>query len=133
MPELDDDLLRHALKVAREHGFAEMEIAVNGASFSATLEPRPRKKKIGASANGESEAAPRDLEIRATLVGFYREAKSPLEVGRQVAAGDVVAVISALGIANDVEATVDGEVVEVLVEPGQPVEFGQVLAKVRPQ
>ena len=68
-------------------------------------------------------------EIKATLVGYYREAKEPIAVGRTIRKGDPVGTIEALGIVTDVTSKVEGEIVEVLVEPGQAVEYGQVLAR----
>jgi biotin carboxyl carrier protein len=133
MPELDLDLVRHALQTAADHGFAEVEIGVDGASFKARLEAGRKPKHASPAghtetkSNGEAEFK----LIKSPLVGFYRTGSKPLEPGKPVKAGDVVAVVNALGIANDVESTVAGEVVEVLVKDGEPVEFGQVLAKVK--
>jgi biotin carboxyl carrier protein len=80
-----------------------------------------------------TEETPEFGQIRSTLVGYYRPTKTPLAVGERVQHGQVVAIVSALGIANEVESTLSGEVVEVLVEPDQPVEYGQALALVRPE
>jgi acetyl-CoA carboxylase biotin carboxyl carrier protein len=130
MATLDPELVRHALSVARQHGFAEVELGVGNDSFSAKLDPV--QSKAGSKKKADQTPAEPELEtIAATLVGYYRQAKRPLNVGSIVAKGDVVAIIAALGIANDVESKVSGEVVEVLVEPNQPVEYGQVLAKVK--
>ena len=52
-------------------------------------------------------------------------------MGRTVKKGEVVAIVAALGIANEIESKVSGDVVEVLVDTNQAVEFGQLLAKVR--
>ena len=132
MSNLDLELVRHALSVARKHGFAEVELGVGEESFSAKLDPAPPKSKTKKSAAIEAASTESELQnVVATLVGYYREAKQPLQVGATINKGDVVAVISALGIANDVESKVSGEVVEVLVEPNQPVEYGQVLARVK--
>ena len=130
MTALDPELLRHALSVARQHGFAEVEFGIGDESFSARLESSPRKgpaKGIATDAAKEPELQ----TIAASLVGYYRPTKTPLQVGNLIKQGDIVAIISALGIANDVESKVTGEVVEVLVEPNQPVEYGQALAKVK--
>jgi acetyl-CoA carboxylase biotin carboxyl carrier protein len=133
MASLDPDLLRHALNTAREHGFAEVELAVDGGTFRARLQPGARRAappKVAddnAAANGELQP----LLIKSPIVGFYRLGPISLEPGKSIKSGDVVAVVNALGIANDVESTVAGEIVEVLVEDGQAVEFGQVLAKVK--
>ncbi|HEY0866194.1 MAG TPA: biotin/lipoyl-containing protein [Fimbriimonas sp.] len=128
MPDLDLRLVRHSLRVARKHGFTEVELAVGDDFFTAKLKPivAPPPAAADTPAGG-----PEILTINATLVGFYRESKTPLAVGQTVQAGDVVAVIAALGIANDVESKVSGEVIEVLIAPDQPVEYGQPLARVR--
>ncbi len=131
MSNLDLELVRHALSVARQRGFAEVELAIGEQNFSAHLDPLPRKAGQAKASGPEAPKEPELLNITATLVGYYREAKRPLRVGDIVQKGDVVAVVAALGIANDVESKVSGEVVEVLVEPNQPVEYGQTLAKVK--
>jgi acetyl-CoA carboxylase biotin carboxyl carrier protein len=127
---MDVDLVRHALTVARSRGFAEVELSSEDGAFSARLSPAPPSAKTQAMAAEVSEE-PQMGEIRAQLVGYYRETKEPLAVGKAVKKGEVVAIIAALGIANDVESKVTGEVVEVLVAPNEPVQFGQPLAKVR--
>lgn len=135
MASFDLDLVRHALKVAQEHGFAEIELGVGESSFRARFEPGTKKSpKHAAVPDGSkvSSIVETDFKvIKSPLVGFYRLGPSPLTPGASVKRGDVVAVINALGIANEVESLVSGEVEEVYVEDGQGVEFGQVLAKVK--
>jgi acetyl-CoA carboxylase biotin carboxyl carrier protein len=132
MPEMETDLVRHALQVARNRGFAEVEIEYGDGRFAAHLDPVARRKK-GSSAAPSEPAQPELRPIRSTLVGYFREGKTPLQVGASVAKGDTVGSISALGIANDVESKESGEVVEVLVQDGEPVEFGQPIAMMRVQ
>lgn len=127
---MDLDLVRHALAAARRHGYAEVELGEGEAAFTARLARVPKPKAAAAAeATPAVDDAPK--EIKATLVGYYREAKSPLAVGRTIRRGDPVATIEALGIVTDVTSKVEGEVIEVLVEPGQAVEYGQALARVR--
>lgn len=132
MASLDLEVLRHALTIARERGYAEVEVADGDAEFKAKLEPAPKRPKAAAVAASSDPEEPKLLTVNATQVGYYRPSENPLEVGRKVAKGDIVAVISALGLANDVEANVEGEVVQVLVQDGDPVQFGQALAQVKP-
>lgn len=80
----------------------------------------------------ESAVNDEGFVLTAPVVGYLREVATPLAVGRKVDAGETVAEIVALGLANDVVSPASGEVVELLVEPGSPVEYGQVLAKVKP-
>jgi acetyl-CoA carboxylase biotin carboxyl carrier protein len=133
MASIDAEVVKHALKVAREHGYAELELANGEAWFRATLEPGPKKQRPApvASADGESEAE-NVLSIKANHVGYFREGEGKLSIGEAVLKGDVVASIAALGLANDVETTVSGTIVEVLVKDGDAVQFGQVIAHVKP-
>ena len=70
--------------------------------------------------------------IVSPMVGtFYRsmsaDSKPFVEVGQMVATGQVVCIIEAMKLMNEIEAEVSGRIVEICVEDGQPVEFGQVL------
>ncbi|MCB8932102.1 MAG: hypothetical protein M9921_03235 [Fimbriimonadaceae bacterium] len=132
MANQDLELIRHALEVARANGIAELELEVGDLAFSATLSPRPAPTRVLASAEHREPSDGDELKsIVSPLVGYLNSAKEALTVGQTVSKGSVVAVVSALGLANDVECPFDGEVVEVLVEPDSPVEYGQTIAKVR--
>ena len=67
---------------------------------------------------------------------FYRAAapgEAPfVEVGTHIKVGQTVCILEAMKLMNELESEVGGEVVEILVENGTPVEFGQVLMRVRP-
>ena len=70
--------------------------------------------------------------ITSPMVGTFYMAPSPdsapfVSVGDSVKAGDVVCIIEAMKMMNEIKSEVAGRVVEVCVEDGQPVEFGQVL------
>ena len=70
--------------------------------------------------------------VTAPMVGTFYIAPSPgakpfVEVGKRVQTGDTLCIIEAMKILNQIEADVDGVVADVLVENGQPVEFGQPL------
>jgi acetyl-CoA carboxylase biotin carboxyl carrier protein len=127
MAELDLELVRHALQTARQNGFAEVDLRVGAGEFSARLEPRaPTKKR---SASPEPPSGEREIEVKAHLVGFLRSIAS---VGQRLEAGAAVAVVEALGLQNEVEAKTSAEVVEVCVKEGEPVQYGQVLVRMRP-
>ena len=79
-----------------------------------------------------------DLQaITALCVGIFYRSPAPgeppfVEVGSRVTAGQTVCILEAMKTMNELEAEVGGEVVEILVENGTPVEFGQVLMRIRP-
>lgn len=126
---MDLDLVRHALAAARRHGYAEVELGAEGASFTARLARAPKAKPAAAPTAVAVDDAPK--EIKSNLVGYWRDAKKPLAVGGTVRKGDVVGMVEALGIVTDVASKVEGEVIEVLVEAGLAVEYGQPLARVK--
>ena len=77
------------------------------------------------------------LEVTAPMVGTFYRASAPgepafVELGSRISAGQPICILEAMKLMNELEAEVSGEVVEILVENGTPVEFGQVLMRVRP-
>ena len=75
-------------------------------------------------------------EILSPMVGTFYRAPAPGEdpfvsVGDRIASGQTVCIIEAMKLMNELEAELTGEVVELLVEDGQPVEFDQPLIRVR--
>ncbi|WP_037990992.1 acetyl-CoA carboxylase biotin carboxyl carrier protein [Synechococcus sp. CC9616] len=77
------------------------------------------------------------LDITAPMVGTFYRAPAPgedafVEVGNRINVGQTVCILEAMKLMNELEAEVSGEVVEILVDNGTPVEFGQVLMRVRP-
>jgi len=77
------------------------------------------------------------VDIKSPMVGTFYSAPEPgadpyVKAGSRVAAGQVVCIIEAMKIMNEIEAEVAGLVREVCVENAQPVEFGQPLFRVDP-
>jgi len=77
------------------------------------------------------------LEIKSPMVGTFYKAPEPgaeayVKVGNRVATGQVVCIIEAMKIMNEIESEVHGVIREVCVDNAQPVEFGQVLFRVDP-
>jgi acetyl-CoA carboxylase biotin carboxyl carrier protein len=84
-----------------------------------------------------SKAQPQWLEVTSPMVGTFYRSPAPDEppfvnTGERINKGDTVCIIEAMKLMNDIEAEVAGEVVEILVENGEPVEYGQVLMRVKP-
>ena len=77
------------------------------------------------------------VEITAPMVATFYRSPSPgdpafVELGARISVGQTVCILEAMKLMNELEAEVSGEVVEILVENGTPVEFGQVLMRVKP-
>ena len=79
-----------------------------------------------------------DLQpLTAPMVGTFYRSPAPgepafVELGSRIQAGQPVCIVEAMKLMNELEADISGEVVEILVESGTPVEFGQVLMRIRP-
>ncbi len=131
------------LKIRRDH---------NGGPFLAsggpTSAPHPAGVEpvhaAGAAASGLTGAAPATGEkeepgvtyVKAPMVGTFYRSPSPesppyVEVNAKVTETSVVCIIEAMKIMNEIQAEVKGSVLEVLVENGQPVEYGQRLIKIK--
>ena len=77
------------------------------------------------------------LAITAPMVGTFYRSPAPgeppfVEIGSRISAGQPVCILEAMKLMNELESEVSGDVVEILVENGTPVEFGQVLMRIKP-
>ncbi|HWF06343.1 MAG TPA: acetyl-CoA carboxylase biotin carboxyl carrier protein [Candidatus Angelobacter sp.] len=84
-------------------------------------------------------AVEEDLHIvKSPIVGTYYESPAPgslpfIKSGDQVANGQVLCIIEAMKLMNEIESDASGEIVKILVNNGQPVEYGQPLFSIRPR
>lgn len=77
-----------------------------------------------------------DVEITSPMVGTFYRASSPendpyVEIGSNVTEDSVVCIVEAMKLFNEIEAETKGEIVEILVEDGELVEYGQPLFRVK--
>lgn len=84
------------------------------------------------AAPAKAEEVKKGTPITSPMVGTFYKSPSPeasafVEVGQTISKGDVVCIIEAMKLMNEIESEVSGKIVEICVSDGQPVEFGQVL------
>ena len=75
-------------------------------------------------------------EITAPMVGTFYRAAAPgeepfVEIGNKIKVGQTICILEAMKLMNEIESEFNAEIVEILVENGTPVEFGQVLMRVK--
>ena len=109
--------------------------------YVATMAPIPASPVAVPSASDSAAAAASSEEagvtyIKAPMVGTFYLSPSPeaqpfADVGTQVTETSVVCILEAMKIMNEIQAEVKGTIVEVLVEDGDPIEYGQKLFKVK--
>ncbi|MBI1768063.1 MAG: acetyl-CoA carboxylase biotin carboxyl carrier protein [Bacteroidetes bacterium] len=105
---------------------APMAAPVAAAPVAALAAPKPEKPAVG-----------KTVEIKSPMIGtFYRSSNpdSPpfVSVGDKVSKGQVVCIIEAMKLFNEIESEVSGTVVKAMVENSSPVEYDQVLFVVEP-
>ena len=133
-------VLDRVLGLMREHGLAELELESEDLRIRARKEGAPAPPVETAAAAADPAPAGREpiaTVVEAPVVGTFYRAGAPdaapfVEVGDRVEPGDVLCVIEAMKLMNDIKAEFAGEVVEVLAENGQAVEYGQPLLAILP-
>lgn len=116
-------------------------IAVHPASVPAVQMPAPGAPVLPAVASPASEPARAEESlhiVRSPIVGTYYESPSPgsppfVKPGDAVEAGQVLCIVEAMKLMNEIEADVGGEIVKCMVKNGQPIEYGQELFAIRPK
>lgn len=107
--------------------------AVGATALAAATEPLA----FAVAASGPVMVDKSWVEVTSPMVGTFYRSPTPdeppfIEVGDTIRRGQTVCIIEAMKLMNELEAEVTGEVVEILVENGEPVEFGQPLMRVKP-
>jgi acetyl-CoA carboxylase biotin carboxyl carrier protein len=98
--------------------------------------PTPPPEALEAGAPRTAKEPDKLTEITAPMVGTFYLAASPesppyVSVGQEITEETVVCIIEAMKVMNEIKAEVRGVVAEIVAENGKPVQFGQVLFKVR--
>lgn len=141
------------IELMNDNGLAELEIEEEGSKIRLVKEGTTREVVAVSTqiptivSETASVAAPGGVgagvveeagivEIKAPMVGTFYRAPSPdsdpfVDEGMEVGEETVVCIIEAMKVMNEIRAEVAGTIAEILVESGQPVEYGQPLFKVR--
>lgn len=104
------------------------------ASIVAPAAAEPERPAAAAAA---APAASNQIKVTSPIVGTFYRANSPekppyVEIGDIVKKGQILCIIEAMKLMNEIESEAAGKVVQVLVENGQPVEYGQALFVIEP-
>ena len=145
--------LKTLIDLVQQSGIAELEITEGeekvrisrfGAPGAAMMMPQgaplplaamPATETAEPAAEADVPAEPAGHMLKSPMVGtFYRAstpgAKAFVEVGQAVKTGETICIIEAMKLLNEIEADRDGVIKAVLVENGQPVEYGQPLFEI---
>ncbi len=148
--------IKELLALMNEHNLAEVEYEKDGVKLklrksggTASLDtggenqvkviPVPHATDVGSVAAAQAVLAAEAANIqtvRSPMVGSYYSAPAPdqpayVTVGQRVKKGDVLCILEAMKLMNEIKCEIDGTITEILVNNGQPVEFDQALFKIK--
>lgn len=127
--EIEKDGLK--LRLKKSDGVVHSEFSVAPvAHMAASVSTEPAVKEASASAKGL-------VEIKSPMVGTFYRAPAPdappyVQEGQIIEIGQVVCIIEAMKLMNEIKAEAKGKVVKIMVENADPVEFGQVIFLIEP-
>lgn len=149
--------IKDMINLMNENGITELEVEKEGvriklkkgnSGYEKAIEyvtksaDDSRDKAQGTSAPGASASSSKannstSVEIKSPMVGtFYRspspEAPAYVNIGDSVTPGQVICIIEAMKLMNEIKSEVKGKIVDIQVDNAEPVEFGQVLFVIEP-
>jgi acetyl-CoA carboxylase biotin carboxyl carrier protein len=136
--DMEQDDLKVRIKFAGEPAAAGGFDMAQLSRLMASAPAAPAAAPVGASPAAELAAEMEEKlhEVKSPIVGTFYESPSPgappfVKVGDQVEVGQVLCIVEAMKLMNEIEADVAGEVVRRIASSGQPVEYGQALFAIR--
>lgn len=127
--------IERIIEAAKRNGLVGVRIRTENASLRVELPPKPKGATASSSTSPDrtvSKPTSADVVVRSPMVGFFRLSGASAAEGDRVESDSVIGSIEALGLPNEVTAGAVGILDELLVEDGQPVEYGQAIARIRP-
>jgi len=144
--ELLDLMQEHQIaSLEFEKGDVKLKLSKNVGTVMSMEAPRmmamPMMPASSAPTSGVNEPAasasdPNVIIVRSPMVGTYYASPAPdqpayIKVGQSIKEGDVLCIVEAMKLMNEIKSEMSGVIVEVLLENGQPIEYDQPIAKIR--
>ena len=146
--------IKEMVNLMNDNGLVELEIEKEGMRIrlkkttsqiegfnTPVVTEREALPKSAATTKAHTEIAEnppsKTIEIKAPMVGTFYRAPSPeappyVEVGQTIEAGQVICIIEAMKLMNEIKSEIKGKLVEILVDNAEPVEFGQPMFLIEP-
>lgn len=146
--ELLDLMQEHQIAALEyEKGDVKLKLNKNVAPMMAMEAPRmmamPASMPAASAANTTGAAEPKQaandpnvIIIKSPMVGTYYASPAPdqpsyIKIGQSIKEGDVLCIIEAMKLMNEIKSEMSGTVVEILLENGQPIEYDQPILKIK--
>jgi acetyl-CoA carboxylase biotin carboxyl carrier protein len=146
--------IEEMIKLMNDNKLSEIEIEKNGLKVRLKKEDNQIKQIIQdntaqipldtsnqsageTSETADSKAGGKFIEVKAPMVGTFYRAPAPdaepfVEIGQDVKPDDALCIIEAMKLMNEIKCEAKGKVIEILVENGHPVEYGQTIMLLEP-
>jgi acetyl-CoA carboxylase biotin carboxyl carrier protein len=139
--------IRQLIDLLKETDITEIQVERDGVKLKIKRERFMRSFEIGsqtvkqagasAEAKEEAEDAQRLITITSPIVGVFHRSPAPeappfVEAGSAVKKGQVLCIVEAMKLMNEIESDADGVISKILIENGQPVEYGEPLFLIEP-
>lgn len=145
--------IKEMINLMNENGLSELEVekddmrirlkktaaGIEGFDGAAVLREQSGavQPKVQSLQQAEEKNIIKTVEIKSPMVGtFYRapnpEAPAYVEVGQTIEPGQVICIIEAMKLMNEIKSEIKGKILEILVDNAEPVEFGQPLFLIEP-
>lgn len=139
--KFDIDYIEKLAKVLEDKSLTEISledgeqaITIRKESFGVTAAPvaTPQIITQASQEKAHAETTKKGKPLTSPMVGTFYSAPAPdadpfVKIGQTIREGDVVCIVEAMKLMNEIESEFSGKIVEICVSDGQPVEFGQVL------
>ncbi len=136
--EVEKDGMRIRLKKSASGEITVHEPGPKMIFASAPVQPSyPPSANATRDVSQEKNPSGKTGEIKAPMVGTFYRAPSPespafVEIGQTIEVGQVVCIIEAMKLMNEIKSEIKGKIVDILVDNAEPVEFGQPLFLIEP-
>ncbi len=137
---MEIDKLKEFIEFMEENNLCELEIEEEGRRVKLKKNVAGQPVAVPPVLSSAPQASPvqeNTVDIKSPMVGTFYRAPSPgvkpyVEVGEVIKPGDVVCIIEAMKLMNEIKAEVGGEIMQIPMDNGEPVEFGQTLLVIKP-
>jgi acetyl-CoA carboxylase biotin carboxyl carrier protein len=141
--KVDLEQLRELIRLLDEANLTEIEVEHDDDRIRVRRDPAATAQTVAPAVAGASEAPSANaatadepsVYVTSPFVGTFYRAPTPdgdpfVEVGDEIVVGQVLCIVEAMKLMNEIEAEAPGAIVEVLVEDGKPVEYGDRLFRI---
>ena len=140
--------IRQLIELLKETDITELQLEREGAKLKIKREKymtsfealsHPKKQEVAAQGEARAEVTEESklVTITSPIVGIFHRSPSPeaspfVEVGNTVKKGQALCIVEAMKLMNEIESDTDGIISKILVDNGQPVEYGEPLFLIEP-